>query len=164
MPELPEVETMRRGVLPIVGQRIAEVARAACPRKPIEVSPRIDHFHRRVVGRLIVDVRRAGKRVLVMLDTGDAIVFEPRMTGLVLIADPPDELYLRVRIQLERPSPNQSTKRTRGSKQESPDSCLRAPNSSNGHTSAPPQELLYWDRRGLGNVPFADPGRTSRRI
>jgi formamidopyrimidine-DNA glycosylase len=159
MPELPEVETMRRGVLPVVGQRVADVARAACPRKPIEVSPRIDHFQRRAVGRLIVDVRRAGKRVLVMLDTGDAIVFEPRMTGLVLIADPPDELYLRVRIQLESPSPSPSAKRTRGSKQRTPGSCLLAPasTSSNGHNTAAPQELLYWDRRGLGNVRLLTP-------
>jgi formamidopyrimidine-DNA glycosylase len=85
-------------------------------------------------------------------------VFEPRMTGLVLIADPPDELYLRVRIQLESPSPNPSAKRKRSSRQSSPDSCLLTPNSSfsNGHTTAP-QELLYWDRRGLGNVRLLTP-------
>jgi formamidopyrimidine-DNA glycosylase len=124
MPELPEVETMRRGVLPIVGSTIADVARTTCPRRPIEVSPRIDHFRRRTVGRQIVDVRRAGKRVLVMLDSNDAIVFEPRMTGLVLIADPPDTMYLRLRVELEPAS------RRRGA----------------------PRELLYWDRRGLGNV------------
>ncbi len=34
MPELPEVETMRRGVLPIVGRRIAGVRRTPCPRIP----------------------------------------------------------------------------------------------------------------------------------
>ena len=31
MPELPEVETMRRGILGIVGSRIAGVERAALP-------------------------------------------------------------------------------------------------------------------------------------
>jgi formamidopyrimidine-DNA glycosylase len=124
MPELPEVETMRRGVLPIVGSTIADVARTACPRKPIEVSPRIDYFRRRAAGRQIVDVARAGKRVLVMLDTGDATVFEPRMTGLVLIADPPDTMYLRLRVELEPSSKRRDA----------------------------PRELLYWDRRGLGNV------------
>jgi formamidopyrimidine-DNA glycosylase len=127
MPELPEVETMRRGVLPVVGCSIVDVARTPCARKAIAVTPRIDRFRRRAVGRRIVDVRRAGKRVLVVLDTGDAIVFEPRMTGLVLVADPPDVQYLRVRIDLAPPA------------------------GGNGKTGAP-RELLYWDRRGLGSV------------
>jgi formamidopyrimidine-DNA glycosylase len=142
MPELPEVETMRRGVLPIVGSTIADVARTACPRKPIEISPRIDHFRRRAVGRQVIDVSRAGKRVLVMLDTGDAIVFEPRMTGLVLIADPPDETYLRVRIALDYSSP---------------DSCLLTPRFLKNRVATRPTELLYWDRRGLGNVRLLTP-------
>lgn len=124
VPELPEVETMRRGILPIVGSTVADVGRVACPRKPIEVAPRIDVFRRRAVGRRIVDVRRAGKRVLVVLDTDDAIVFEPRMTGLVLIADPPDATYLRIRIGLEPDAGGEET----------------------------PRELWFWDRRGLGNV------------
>jgi formamidopyrimidine-DNA glycosylase len=119
MPELPEVETMRRGILGIVGTRIDDVERVACGKKPIAIAPRIDHFRRRAVGRDIVDVGRAGKRVVVHLDSGDAIVLEPRMTGLVLVADPPDRNYLRFRCRL-------SGRRTR--------------------------ELLYWDRRGLGNV------------
>ncbi len=128
MPELPEVETMRRGVLPIVGLTIADVARTACSCKPIAVVPRIDRFRRRATGCRIVDVRRAGKRVLVVLDSGDAIVFEPRMTGLVLIADPPDEQYLRVRITF-RPS----------------------------RRLAKGRALLYWDRRGLGSVRLLTP-------
>lgn len=127
MPELPEVETMRRGVLPSVGCTIVDVARTPCPRKAIAVSPRIDRFRRRAVGRRIVDVRRVGKRVLVVLDTGDAIVFEPRMTGLVLVTDPPDVQYLRLRI------------------------ALAPPGRANGKLR-PPRALLYWDRRGLGSV------------
>jgi formamidopyrimidine-DNA glycosylase len=100
MPELPEVETMRRGVLGIVGGRIREVKRVACRRKPIEIVPRIDHFRRRVVGRTVQAVDRVGKRVVLRLDSGDAIVLEPRMTGLVLVADPPTREHLRFRCQL----------------------------------------------------------------
>ena len=33
---------------------------------------------------------RLGKRIVLELDSGDRIVLEPRMTGLVLLADPPD--------------------------------------------------------------------------
>ena len=62
--------------------------------------PRIDHFRRRAVGRTIRDVGRVGKRVVVHLDSRDAIVLEPRMTGLVLVADPPSREHLRFRCTL----------------------------------------------------------------
>jgi formamidopyrimidine-DNA glycosylase len=124
MPELPEVETMRRGVLGIVGARIADVERVACRRKPISIMPRIDRFRRRAVGRTICDVGRVGKRVVLHLDSEDAIVLEPRMTGLVLVADPPTREHLRFRCRL----------------------------TGNGI-----RELLYWDRRGLGNVRLFSP-------
>jgi formamidopyrimidine-DNA glycosylase len=100
MPELPEVETMRRGILGIIGSRIEDVARVACRRRPIAITPRIDRFRRRTVGRVIRSVGRVGKRVVVRLDSGDAIVLEPRMTGLVLVADPPTREHLRFRCTL----------------------------------------------------------------
>jgi formamidopyrimidine-DNA glycosylase len=100
MPELPEVETMRRGILGIVGSRIVGVERLACRRRPIAITPRIDRFRRRAVGRTICKVGRAGKRVVVQLDSRDAIVVEPRMTGLVLVADPPTRAHLRFRCLL----------------------------------------------------------------
>ncbi|HEX2474033.1 MAG TPA: bifunctional DNA-formamidopyrimidine glycosylase/DNA-(apurinic or apyrimidinic site) lyase [Lacipirellulaceae bacterium] len=122
MPELPEVETMRRGILGVVGSRIEDVERVACRRRPIAIAPRIDRFRQRAVGRVIRDVGRVGKRVIVALDSGDAIVLEPRMTGLVLLAEPPTCEHLRFRCTL----------------------------SSNRSNVA--RELLYWDRRGLGSV------------
>jgi formamidopyrimidine-DNA glycosylase len=100
MPELPEVETMRRGILPIVGSRIEGVRRARCARRPILISPAPAAFRRRAVGRSIVAVDRVGKRVVVRLDSRDAIVFEPRMTGLVLVAAPPTAEHLRLAIDL----------------------------------------------------------------
>src|SRR3954452_20878200 len=100
MPELPEVETMRRGILGIVGTRVKDVERVACRRRPIEIAPRIDSFRRRAGGCLVTDVGRVGKRVVVHLDSGDAIVLEPRMTGLVLVADPPTQEHLRFRCTL----------------------------------------------------------------
>jgi formamidopyrimidine-DNA glycosylase len=100
MPELPEVETMRRGILGIVGARIKDVERVACKRRPIAIAPRIDHFRRRVVGQRVREVGRVGKRVVVHLDSEDAIVLEPRMTGLVLVSDPPSRDHLRFRCRL----------------------------------------------------------------
>ena len=67
MPELPEVETMRRGILPIVGRQVILAERAACSRRPIAIRPRIDQFRRRVEGKTIVAIDRAGKRVVIWL-------------------------------------------------------------------------------------------------
>lgn len=100
MPELPEVETMCRGIRGCVGGRITDVFRPRCRLKPIRITPHMTSFRRRVVGRSIADVQRWGKRVVVRLETGDKMVFEPRMTGLVLVADPPDRGHLRLRLTL----------------------------------------------------------------
>lgn len=100
MPELPEVETMRRGILAVLGSTIRDVQSGRSRRKPILISPRLDSFRRRVIGAKITAVDRIGKRVVVRLDSDDAIVMEPRMTGLVLLAAPPTLEHLRLRIQL----------------------------------------------------------------
>ncbi|TWU00017.1 Formamidopyrimidine-DNA glycosylase [Botrimarina colliarenosi] len=101
MPELPEVETMRRGVADAAGATIASFERLPCPRKPIGITPRIDGLRRRVVGREIVAVERVGKRVSLRIDSGDRLILEPRMTGLVGAGESPNPLYLRVQLGLE---------------------------------------------------------------
>jgi formamidopyrimidine-DNA glycosylase len=100
MPELPEVETMRRGIAAIVGRRIADVRRPRTKLRPITVSPRLADFRRRAVGRTIVAVGRVGKRITIELDNQDRVVLEPRMTGLVMLADPPDMAHLRLVFEL----------------------------------------------------------------
>jgi formamidopyrimidine-DNA glycosylase len=109
MPELPEVETMRRGVEPAVGEQITTVERLRCPRKPISIEPGMAAFRRRAAGARIERTGRAGKRVALWLDSGDAIVFEPRMTGLLLIGEPPDPLYSRFRLRLSGAAANHIT-------------------------------------------------------
>lgn len=106
MPELPEVETMRRGIAGIVGSRIAGVARPRVRVKPIQIAPPLERLRRLVLGRQIVEVGRVGKRVVVRLDSGDRLVFEPRMTGRVLLSEPPNRSHLRLVFDLTGgPSP-----------------------------------------------------------
>ncbi len=100
MPELPEVETMRRGVEPAVGARIASVEVVVSSLRPIRISPRPATLARRAVGRRIEVVERYGKRLALRLDDQAALIFEPRMTGLILLADPPNQQHLRLRIRL----------------------------------------------------------------
>ncbi|NIP84701.1 MAG: bifunctional DNA-formamidopyrimidine glycosylase/DNA-(apurinic or apyrimidinic site) lyase [Planctomycetales bacterium] len=108
MPELPEVETMRRGVAVCVGRRIVAVSKPRCRLRPIRLVPQVAPLRRRLVGRRITAVDRAGKRVIVRLDSDEGLVFEPRMTGLVLVADPPNRQHLRLQLTLDDgPSPGQ---------------------------------------------------------
>src|SRR5262245_37022163 len=100
MPELPEVETMRRGIAAIAGSTIAAAVKLPCRRRPILIQPRPSLLARRLVGQAVADVGRLGRRVVLRLASGDRLVFEPRMTGLVLIADPPSEEHLRFRLDL----------------------------------------------------------------
>ncbi len=119
MPELPEVETMRRGILGVVGATLVGAERLPCALKPILVQPALARFRRRAVGRRVTVVDRIGKRVVLRLDSGDAIILEPRMTGLVLVAESPDTAHLRFRLRF---------------------------------LGGQIQQILYWDRRGLGSV------------
>lgn len=97
MPELPEVETMVRGIRPIVaGRQLIGFRRCPCRCRPIALTPPAPAILRRALGQIVVAVRRRAKRVVLDLDGGDAFVIEPRMTGLVLVADPPDRKHLRV--------------------------------------------------------------------
>jgi formamidopyrimidine-DNA glycosylase len=100
MPELPEVETMRRGILGIVGGKVRGATALPSPRKPIRLEPAAEDFAAAVKGRKVLAVDRLGKRVVVRLSGEQSLVFEPRMTGLVLLADPPTQEHLRFRLDL----------------------------------------------------------------
>ncbi len=102
MPELPEVETMRRGIAEVAGSRIAVVRFPRSRRlRPVQITPSRATFRRRVQGAKIEALDRAGKRVILVLSGGTRVVFEPRMTGLVLLADPPTDEHVRLRLGLE---------------------------------------------------------------
>jgi len=97
MPELPEVETMVRTIRDhVVGREIAQFVKCPSPCRPIALSPGIAAIGKRVIGETVVAVRRRAKRVVLELSSGDSFVIEPRMTGLMLIADPPDRKHLRI--------------------------------------------------------------------
>ena len=69
MPELPEVETVRRGLAPaMLGARIEKVElRRADIRYPFP-----DHFAKRLTGQRVVDVGRRAKYLLFELDGGES--------------------------------------------------------------------------------------------
>ncbi len=86
MPELPEVETVRRQLEPeVVGRTIAaaEVLDERWTRP--ELPARIEEA---LTGRAIESVGRRGKYLVVGLDDGSALVMHLRMTGNLLIREP----------------------------------------------------------------------------
>ena len=78
MPELPEVETIVRGLQTLQGRRIARVL-VSLPA--IIQSPGGVDVKRRVAGARVEQVRRRGKFTVLTLDTGDSLVVSLRMTG-----------------------------------------------------------------------------------
>ncbi len=142
MPELPEVETMRRGIAAVVGGRIERIWVPRSKFRPIKIVPPLRSLRRRVARRRIVAVGRAGKRLLVELDCGDRITIEPRMTGRVLLTE---QGTVPVFAQ---PGTN---RRSVG------DCPLPAPKTTHLRlvidlSGAPAKRLLFWDSRGLGVV------------
>jgi formamidopyrimidine-DNA glycosylase len=100
MPELPEVETIRRQLEPeIVGRRI-EALEVVDPRwtEPVPAA----EVERACASRRIDALGRRGKYLLVGLEGGRWLVMHLRMTGNLVLADADREArFLRVSIRLD---------------------------------------------------------------
>jgi formamidopyrimidine-DNA glycosylase len=82
MPELPEVETVRRGLEPVLaGRRIA----CADVRRPDLRWPLPERMAERLTGALVVRLRRRSKYILADLDTGETLLIHLGMSGRILI-------------------------------------------------------------------------------
>ncbi len=93
MPELPEVETVRRSLIDkIVGQRISALRVGDFPG--VLGDERADDILARITGRSVQSIRRRAKYLVIELDDGTAIVVHLRMTGR-LSAVPREESPLR---------------------------------------------------------------------
>ncbi|MFH1821841.1 MAG: DNA-formamidopyrimidine glycosylase [Methanobacteriota archaeon] len=93
MPELPEVETIRRE-LPacIVGKRFKDVA--ILDDRPVRrLSPK--EFPQRLIGQTI-EVGRSGKYLLLRLSNGGTLIIHLRMTGALLLDPDKPERFTRV--------------------------------------------------------------------
>jgi len=99
MPGLPEVETVRRTILPhVVGRRIVRVdVRETRLRRPIAPD-----FAHRLVGRRIHGVARRAKYLV--LDVGDGLLWIVHlgMSGRFCVGEPPGDLpHVHVVVDLE---------------------------------------------------------------
>ena len=113
MPELPEVETIRRQLEPELRNRQIERLEVLDARWTRSVDPR--SLERQVGGRTIASLRRRGKYLLLDLEGELTLVMHLRMTGNLFLVDegdlvvavdgsdftPADDPYLRARFSLD---------------------------------------------------------------
>ena len=122
---------MRRGIAGVAGARIVAAAFPRTRVRPLTTEPRPAVLAGLLVGRTIAAVLRRGKRVVLELAAANPhddtrwLAIEPRMTGLMLLVDPPTEEHVRLVLSLDGPSRSDGVSRSDG-----------------------PQRLLFWDRRG----------------
>jgi formamidopyrimidine-DNA glycosylase len=98
MPELPEVETIRRQLAPLVEGRRLQSIEVLDPRWPRPLSPR--ELEDALTGRRIERLGRRGKYLLWEFEGDVHLAQHLRMTGSVLAAPDPEPLHTRVRMQL----------------------------------------------------------------
>ncbi len=83
MPELPEVETVRRGLEPVMtGQVIAK----ADVRRPDLRWPLPTRMAERLTGARVLGLRRRSKYILADLDTGETLLIHLGMSGRMLVS------------------------------------------------------------------------------
>jgi formamidopyrimidine-DNA glycosylase len=116
VPELPEVEVVRRGLADHVLERKIAAVTVAHPRAVRRHEAGGDDFAARLTGRTIIGARRRGKYLWLDLDggaagsadassawapPGDAVLAHLGMSGQMLVADTerPDEKHLRIRFR-----------------------------------------------------------------
>lgn len=96
MPELPEVETISRGLAPEVTGRVIESVEAP---DPVALRPEPEAFRALVTGRTIARVGRRAKLLLLHLNDDGLIAIHLRMTGRVMTYKP-GEIPERPRVLL----------------------------------------------------------------
>ncbi len=83
MPELPEVETVRRGLLPVMEGAVIALAEV---NRPDLRWPLPDRMADRLTGRMVTALRRRSKYLLADLDSGETLLVHLGMSGRMLIS------------------------------------------------------------------------------
>lgn len=101
MPELPEVETIKRDLGPLVaGRKIVMVRIIPDPGglRALRRYPSQQRFVRRIKGTTISDLKRRAKYLLFLLSTGDSLIIHLGMSGQLLYRKQADKLERFTRI------------------------------------------------------------------
>jgi len=83
MPELPEVETVRRGLEPVMTGQIIRLAQV---NRPDLRFPLPDRMAERLTGARVEQLRRRSKYILADLSTGETLLIHLGMSGRMLVS------------------------------------------------------------------------------
>lgn len=86
MPELPEVETVRRGLAPSMESAVIERAQV---NRPDLRWPFPEGMAERLRGRRVLSLRRRSKYILADLDSGETLLIHLGMSGRMLVSGDP---------------------------------------------------------------------------
>ena len=90
MPELPEVETIRRDLsVHLVGRTVESVEMT---RTDILIGAAADQIRETLEGREVLSVGRRGKNLIVQMSGGSALLVNLGMTGQFFVCDPETEI------------------------------------------------------------------------
>jgi formamidopyrimidine-DNA glycosylase len=97
MPELPEVETIKRDLEKnLVGKKIEAVEVKVA--KLINVS--VDEFRKLIIGKKVVDVERRAKILIIELNSGNNLLVHLKMTGQLILRIPPSVPPIRGKFKV----------------------------------------------------------------
>jgi formamidopyrimidine-DNA glycosylase len=85
MPELPEVETIKRELQPLLVGKTIVGCRVLRP--DIIGYPSVKSFKRRIRNRIINGIHRRAKYLIMELDSGSKLIFHLRLSGALLIKE-----------------------------------------------------------------------------
>ena len=102
MPELPEVETTRRGLIPALAGRRITAVEVRHPRM-LRRQPDPADFASRLEGCMVGELGRVGKFLLIEVGGGLTWVLHLGMSGRMSVADPgmPEPLHTRVVVRTD---------------------------------------------------------------
>ena len=106
MPELPEVEVVRRGLTPVTGRRIVHVD-VLHPRPVRRHLPGPEHFAAELADRTFAEPRRRGKYLWLPFVDGDALLAHLGMSGQFRLDAPDAPLAPNTRVLVDLDSGTQ---------------------------------------------------------
>lgn len=104
MPELPEVETIKRVLEPQL--KSLEISDITTNRTDIIAYPSAEIFCEKIRNQTISAMERRGKFLIIVLESGDKIILHLRMTGCLLVTghDYPQEKHTHIIFHLSNGS------------------------------------------------------------
>ncbi|HIU64325.1 MAG TPA: bifunctional DNA-formamidopyrimidine glycosylase/DNA-(apurinic or apyrimidinic site) lyase [Candidatus Avacidaminococcus intestinavium] len=100
MPELPEIEQVRKTLVPHIINKIVKRVEVRLPR--MIKHPSAEQFADILIGQCIVDLKRNGKYLTIEFATNLKLVMHLRMTGALIVTeeDAAEPKYAKVKIEL----------------------------------------------------------------